>query len=165
MFWLSQVNRKKLNVRKNRRCNQIWTIQRHWQHWSHKRYDENNPETLATLIIQEIWRKQSRDTGNIGHTRDMTKTIQKHWQHWSHKRYEENNPETLATLITQEIWRKQSRDTDNIGHTRDMTKTLVTQEIWRKQTTNNNKQNTTRLRKIMNMVGITMVHHQPILFT
>ena len=116
MFWLSQVNRKKLNVRKNRRCNQIWTIQRHWQHWSHKRYDENNPETLATLVTQEIWRKQSRDTGNIGHTRDMTKT-------------------------------------------------LVTQEIWRKQTTNNNKQNTTRLRKIMNMVGITMVHHRPILFT
>jgi hypothetical protein len=38
-------------------------------------YDENNPETLATLVTQEIWRKQSRDTGNIGHTRDMTKTI------------------------------------------------------------------------------------------
>jgi hypothetical protein len=33
------------------------TIQRHWQHWSHKRYDEN-----------------------IGHTRDMTKTNNKQQQ-------------------------------------------------------------------------------------
>ena len=25
------------------------TIQRHWQHWVHKRQDEDNSETLATL--------------------------------------------------------------------------------------------------------------------
>jgi len=28
-----------INVRENRRGNQEWTIQRHWQHWVHKKQD------------------------------------------------------------------------------------------------------------------------------
>ena len=69
--------------RENRRGNQQWTIQRHWQHWPHKmkripkgQSTMDNPETLATLTTQNeektegaINNGQSRDTGNIGHTR------------------------------------------------------------------------------------------------
>ena len=88
------------------------TIQRHWQHRVHKTQDKD---------------KQSRDTGNIGHTKHRTKT---------------NNPETLATSGTQNTgpgqtiqrhWQhrvhktqdkdKQSRDTGNIGYTKHRTKT------------------------------------------
>ena len=32
---------KQINVRENRRGNQEWTIQRHWQHWVHKSQDED----------------------------------------------------------------------------------------------------------------------------
>jgi uncharacterized protein YhhL (DUF1145 family) len=38
-----------------------------------------NSETLVTLGTQETGRRQFRDTGNIGYTRDRTKTIQRHW--------------------------------------------------------------------------------------
>ena len=69
--------------RENRRGNQQWTIQRHWQHWPHKTKRKpkeqstmDNPETLATLATQDeennegaINNGQSRDTGNSGHTR------------------------------------------------------------------------------------------------
>ena len=55
---------------------------------------------------------QSRNTGNIGHTR--YRTIQKYWHHWAHKI--QDNPEILATLGTQDTG--QSRNTGNIGHTR-----------------------------------------------
>ena len=34
----------------------------------------DNPETLATLDIQDTGQRQSRDTGNIRHTRHRTKT-------------------------------------------------------------------------------------------
>ena len=34
----------------------------------------DNPEKLATLGTQDTGRRQSRDTGNIGHTRHRTKT-------------------------------------------------------------------------------------------
>ena len=30
-----------INVRKNRKSNQEWTIQREWQHWVHKIQDED----------------------------------------------------------------------------------------------------------------------------
>ena len=30
-----------INVSQNRRDNQEWTIQRHWQHWAHKTRDED----------------------------------------------------------------------------------------------------------------------------
>ena len=33
--------RKQINVRENRRGNQEWTIQNHWQHWIHKTQDED----------------------------------------------------------------------------------------------------------------------------
>ena len=32
---------KQINVRENRRRNQEWTIQNHWQHWVHKTQDED----------------------------------------------------------------------------------------------------------------------------
>ena len=66
------------------------TIQRYWQHWAHKTQDEDNPEILTTLGTHDTGRKQtnkytlektgvikneqSRDTGNIGCTRNRTKT-------------------------------------------------------------------------------------------
>jgi hypothetical protein len=76
------------------RGHQEWTIQRHWQHWVHKTQDKDkqnkgpsrmdNPETLATLDTQDTGQRQikqgaikngqSRDTGNIGHTKHRTKT-------------------------------------------------------------------------------------------
>ena len=31
---------KQINVRENRRENQEWTNQKHWQHWVHKTQDE-----------------------------------------------------------------------------------------------------------------------------
>jgi hypothetical protein len=74
----------------------------------------DNPEILATLGTQDTG--QSRNTGNIGHTRYRTKTtvtegtnkngqsrntsnightryrtIQKYWQHWAHKIQDEDN--------------------------------------------------------------------------
>jgi hypothetical protein len=73
---------------------------------------------------------QSRDTGNIGYTRNGTKTKQNKGQSRI------DNLETLATLDTQETGRRQtkqgaikngqSRDTGNIGYTRNGTKTNKT---------------------------------------
>ena len=155
---------------------QEWTILRYWQHWAHKTQGEDkqnkglsrmdNPEILATLGTQDTgWRQtqqgaikngQSRDIGNIGHTRHRVKTnttrgyqewtIQRYWQHWAHKAQGEDkhnkglsrmdNPEILATLGTQGTgWRQtqqgaikngQSRDIGNIGHTRHRVKTNKT---------------------------------------
>ena len=61
------------------------TLQRNWQHWTHKTQGEDTPEKLATLGTQNTGRRHSRDTGNIGHTRHRAKTLQRHWQHWAHK--------------------------------------------------------------------------------
>jgi hypothetical protein len=38
----------------------------------------DNPETLVALDKQDPGRRQSRETGNIGQTRNRTKTIQRH---------------------------------------------------------------------------------------
>ena len=73
------------NVRENWRANQEWTILRHWQ----------------ILGTQDTGRRQSWDTGNIGHTRHRAKTILRHWQYWAHKTQGEDNPETLAILGNQ----------------------------------------------------------------
>ena len=43
----------KMNVRENRRCNQEWTIQRHWQHWAHKTQDEDK-QTQKTKKIKNM---------------------------------------------------------------------------------------------------------------
>ena len=59
----------------NRRGNQKWTIQRHWQPKGQPGMD--NPETVAT---EEATRNgQSRDTGNRRGNQEWT--IQRHWQH------------------------------------------------------------------------------------
>ena len=34
-----------INVRENRRDNQEWTIQRHWQRWAHKTQDDDKQNT------------------------------------------------------------------------------------------------------------------------
>jgi hypothetical protein len=36
---------KKINVNENRRGNQEWTIQIHWQHWKYKTQDEDKQNT------------------------------------------------------------------------------------------------------------------------
>jgi hypothetical protein len=53
-----------------------------------------NPETMATLGTQDTGRRQSRDNGNIGHTRHRKKTIQRQWQHWAHKTQDEEKQNT-----------------------------------------------------------------------
>jgi hypothetical protein len=58
---------------------------------------KNNPEKLATQGTQDK-EKQSRETGNTGHTKQS-----------------KNNPEKLATQGTQDK-EKQSRETGNTGH-------------------------------------------------
>ena len=68
----------------------------------------DNPEILATLGIQDTG--QSRNTGNIGHTRYRTKTTVTEGTN------KKDNPEILATLGIQDTG--QSRNTGNIGHTR-----------------------------------------------
>jgi hypothetical protein len=52
-------------------------IQRHWQYWTYKTQDKDNPEKLTVLGTQDTGQRQSRDTDNIGQTRHRTKTIQR----------------------------------------------------------------------------------------
>jgi flagellar biosynthesis/type III secretory pathway chaperone len=99
----------------------------------------DNPETVATFATKDTGRRQSRDTGNIRHTRHRTKTIQRQWQHLSQKTQDKDNsetvatfatkdnPETVATLGTQDTGRRQSRDSGNICHKRHRTKTIQRQ--------------------------------------
>jgi hypothetical protein len=72
-------------------------------------------------------RQNRRDTGNIGHTRNRTKTIKKnnkpetkqkgHWQYWAHTTQDEDNKKTINL-------RQKRRNTGNIGHTRHRTKSI-----------------------------------------
>ena len=57
-----------INVRENRRDNQEWAIQRHWQRWAHKTQGKYMLEKTEGTIKNG----QSRDTGNVGHTRHRT---------------------------------------------------------------------------------------------
>jgi hypothetical protein len=47
------------SIRNNkRRCNNKWTIQRHWQHWAHKAQDEdqlNNKTQHRKLERRAAW--------------------------------------------------------------------------------------------------------------
>ena len=83
----------------------------------------DNQETLATFGTQDTWRRQSRDTDNIWHTRHRTKTIQRHWQHWADKTQDEDNPETLTTLGTQDTGRRQTKHKNTIQKTKKMSHT------------------------------------------
>ena len=103
-------------------------IQRHCQRGVHKTQDED---------------KQSRDTVNVGYTKDRTKTnnpetlstwgtqdtgrrqtIQRHCQRGVHNTQDEDNSETLSTWGAKDTGRRQSRDTVNVGYTRHRTKTI-----------------------------------------
>jgi len=37
-----------INVKEDRRGNQEWTIQRHWQHWAHKAQNEDKKKHTHT---------------------------------------------------------------------------------------------------------------------
>ena len=60
---------KQINVRENRRCNQEWTIQRHWQYC-------DNPETLAILCIKDTGRRQTKQINVIEKTKGAIKNGQ-----------------------------------------------------------------------------------------
>ena len=49
---------------------QEWTIQRHWQHWTHKKQDKYTSEKTEAATKN----RQASETGNIGHTRNRTNT-------------------------------------------------------------------------------------------
>jgi cyanate permease len=47
-----------INVRENRRGNQEWTIQRHWQHWVHKtqvKDKQNKKNTMQYDDKSRLW--------------------------------------------------------------------------------------------------------------
>ena len=44
--------------------------------------------------------RQSRDTGDIRHTRQRTKTIQRHRRHWAHKAEDEDKTKTQHNTET-----------------------------------------------------------------
>jgi hypothetical protein len=96
---------------------------------AHKTRDEDNPETLATFGTQNTGRRQSRDTGNIWHTKHRTKTIQRHWQHLAHKTQDKDNPETLATFGTQNTGRRQTQH-NTIQKTKKMRNTDSIKNRW-----------------------------------
>ena len=49
-----------LNIRENRRGNQEWTIQRHWQHWAHKTQEEDK-QTQKHNTAQETKKMSNTD--------------------------------------------------------------------------------------------------------
>ena len=68
----------------------------------------DNPETQATLGIQDIERRQPRDTGNIRHTRHRTKKP-RDTGNIRHTIHRTKTTQTLATLGIQDIERRQSK--------------------------------------------------------
>ena len=42
------------------------TIQRHWQQWAHKTQDEDNPETLSTMVHKTHDEDNSETLTTIG---------------------------------------------------------------------------------------------------
>jgi hypothetical protein len=52
-------------LEKTEKTNQLWTIQRHRQHWIHKTQDEHNPETRTTLDTQDTGRRQTKQKHKI----------------------------------------------------------------------------------------------------
>ena len=103
----------------------------------------DNPETVATFATKDTGRRQSRDTGNIRHTRHRTKTIQRHWQHWVyktktiqrhwqhwvHKTQDEDNPETLTTFGTQDTGRRHNKTNNTTQKTKMKSNTDPTKNL------------------------------------
>ena len=70
---LGTQDTEQINVRENRRGNQKWTIQRHWQHWAHKTQDKgwrkpkgwlkmDDSETHVILGTQDTGQRQVNKT-------------------------------------------------------------------------------------------------------
>jgi hypothetical protein len=77
-------------------CLSSQTIERHCQHWAHKKQDEDKQSRNTINTGDTRYRmktKKSRDTVNTGHKKYRTKT---------------NNPETPSTLGTQDTGRRQT---------------------------------------------------------
>ena len=107
------------------------TIERHCQHWAHKKQDDDKQSrnTITTEDTRYMMKTNNRETLSTLGTKDTGRrqTIQRHGQHWTHKIQDED---------------KQSRDTVNTRHTRYRMKTnnpeplstLGTQDTGWKQT-------------------------------
>jgi hypothetical protein len=50
-----------INVRENRRDNQEWTIQRHWQRWAHKTQDKH-PKSKTQYVLDTTMGKKTHIT-------------------------------------------------------------------------------------------------------
>ena len=121
------------------------------QHWAHNTHKDDNQSKGTTQQTEgKVNYKQSRDTGNIGHTTHTRTTIKAKEQHSKQKRKSIiENSEIQATLNTRRnedkqnkntiqktevaINNKQSRDTGNIGHTRYRRTTIKAKEQHSKQ--------------------------------
>ena len=94
-----------MNVGENRRGNQEWTTQRHWQPSAHMTHDED---------------KQINARENRGGNQEWT--IKRHWQPSAHKTQDEDKQVNVRE--NQGAMKNgQSRDIGNRRHTRHRTKT------------------------------------------
>ena len=61
----TQDKAKQINVRENRRGNQEWTIQRHWQHWINKTQGEGkHSETQNTTSVGHSYAQANTNNVN-----------------------------------------------------------------------------------------------------